>query len=129
MVRLSRISQIAIRGDDLDQARSFYEDLLGAAFIACYDPPGLLFFNFEGTRLLIERSAPISVVYFWVDDIDESYRQLIARRVRFESEPHMIHADVTGVFGLSGEEEWMAFFKDPSGNTLALASRKPVTIN
>ena len=28
-----------------------------------------------------------------------------------------------GVFGPPGTEEWMAFFRDPDGNALALASR------
>jgi hypothetical protein len=36
----------------------------------------------------------------------------------------MIFPDDAGVFGAKGEEEWMAFFKDPAGNVLGLASRK-----
>ena len=36
----------------------------------------------------------------------------------------MIHRDDAGRFGKKGTEEWMAFFKDPSGNILALVSRK-----
>jgi hypothetical protein len=36
----------------------------------------------------------------------------------------LIFRDDQGMFGDAGEEEWMAFFSDPSGNTLALATRK-----
>jgi hypothetical protein len=36
----------------------------------------------------------------------------------------MIFKDEQGLFGKPRTEEWMAFFADPSGNTLALASRK-----
>jgi hypothetical protein len=36
----------------------------------------------------------------------------------------MIFRDEAGTFGGAGEEEWMAFFQDPSENTLALAARK-----
>ena len=39
----------------------------------------------------------------------------------FHDEPHLIHRDDTGAFRTPGEEEWMAFFSDPSGNILALA--------
>jgi hypothetical protein len=35
----------------------------------------------------------------------------------------LIHKDDAGTFGAPGESEWMAFFRDPSGNMLALAAR------
>ncbi len=123
-MNLSIIRQIAIAADDLDQSQRFYHDQLGAKFIARFDPPGLIFFDFSGTRLLIERGAPRSTLYFWVDDIDAAYTELHRAGVPFDSEPHRIFADAAGAFGRKGEEEWMAFFKDPAGNTLALASRK-----
>lgn len=34
------------------------------------------------------------------------------------------YRDALGQFGAAGEEEWMAFFRDPDGNLPALASRK-----
>ena len=36
------------------------------------------------------------------------------------AQPHVIHRD-----DAAGTEEWMAFFEDPDGNTLALMSRVP----
>jgi len=47
-----------------------------------------------------------------------------AKGVQFESDAQMIHRDEDGTFDNPGTEEWMAFFKDPAGNTLALATRK-----
>jgi methylmalonyl-CoA/ethylmalonyl-CoA epimerase len=49
---LTRIHQIAGRLDDTGQAITLYHDMLGAHYIASFDPPGLVFFDFEGTRLL-----------------------------------------------------------------------------
>jgi hypothetical protein len=62
-------------------------------------------------------------LYFEVPDIDGAYSALKARGVEFDSAPHLIHRDETGTFGPAGGEEWMAFFKDPDSNVLALASR------
>jgi methylmalonyl-CoA/ethylmalonyl-CoA epimerase len=96
-------------------------------FIAQYDPPGLAFFRLGPTRLLLEHSATAraseAVLYFEVPDIDAAYASLTANGVKFDSAPHLIFRDEKGTFGVAGGEEWMAFFKDPDGNVLALASR------
>jgi methylmalonyl-CoA/ethylmalonyl-CoA epimerase len=58
-----------------------------------------------------------SVLYFSVSDIHTATASLRARGVPFRGEPHLIHRhdDGTG--------EWMSFFADPEGNTLALMSQ------
>jgi catechol 2,3-dioxygenase-like lactoylglutathione lyase family enzyme len=76
---------------------------------------------------MLERAAPKSTVYFRVEDIDAAHRGLIAAGVTFDDAPHLIHRDADGTFGTAGEEEWMAFFNDPSGNVLAIAARKPTS--
>ncbi len=124
MTRLTRLHQVAARSGDLEDSLAFYRDKLGARFIAKFDPPGLLFFDFNGVRLLLEPNAPEAVLYFRVDDIESSHAELAAAGIEFISEPHAVHRDDDGVFDNPGSEEWMAFFKDPGGNTLALASRK-----
>jgi len=83
-----------------------------------------MFFEFSGVRLLFERGNEPAVLYFRVDDIDEAHQHLTAKGVVFENPPHLIHRDDSGTFGAAGEEEWMAFFKDPGGNTLAIATRR-----
>jgi methylmalonyl-CoA/ethylmalonyl-CoA epimerase len=125
-MNLNRIHQIAVYAKDLEEAISFYRDKLGAAFLQKFDPPGLAFFDFSGTRILLEQSGPKATLYFRVDDIEAAVEDLKANGVTFISEPHLIFRDDSGTFGAAGEEEWMAFFMDPSGNTLAIAARKRV---
>ncbi len=110
-MKLSRIRQIGIAAEDLNESMSFYKDKLGAEFIASYDPPGLVFFDFEGVRLLIEKGATKATIYFWVEDIDSAYRELLDRGITFDHEPQLIFPDQDGTFGPRGEEEWMAFCK------------------
>ena len=123
-MNLNRIHQIAVYAKDLEEAISFYRDKLGATFLQKFDPPGLAFFDFSGTRILLEQTGPKATLYFRVDDIEAAYEELKANGITFIGEPHLIFRDEAGTFGAPGEEEWMAFFMDPSGNTLALATRK-----
>jgi hypothetical protein len=39
--------------------------------------------------------------------------------------PALVHRDTEGQFGPAGESEWMAFLKDPAGNTIGLVERHP----
>ncbi|HSE23228.1 MAG TPA: VOC family protein [Pyrinomonadaceae bacterium] len=123
-MKLERIHQLAMFSHDLDETIAFYRDKLGARFVARFDPPGLLFFDIAGTRLLFEKSAAKATVYFRVEDIETAYRELLGQGVVFVDQPHAIFKDEQGTFGEAGEEEWMVFFHDPSENLLALASRK-----
>ena len=71
-------------------------------------------------RLFLEEGSVVhsqSVIYFRVPDIRAAHAQLLERGVTFESAPHLIHRHADGV------EEWMAFFKDPEGRTLAIMSQ------
>jgi methylmalonyl-CoA/ethylmalonyl-CoA epimerase len=123
---IDRLRQVALPVKDLDRSIAFYRDALGLDFVAKY-PPGLAFFRLGRTRLLLERSdkAPAvgAVLYFEVADIHAAHSQLVAKDVAFDGEPRRIFRDESGTFGPPGGEEWMAFFKDPDGNALALASR------
>lgn len=123
-MNLERLHQVAAYAEDLDAAVSFYRDTLGAKFLQKFDPPGLVFFDFSGTRILLEKTGPQATLYFRVDDIEAAYEELKSKGVQFLQAPHMIFRDDAGMFGSAGEEEWMAFFNDPSGNMLALATRK-----
>ncbi len=122
---LDTLHQIAVHSGDLERSIAFYRDQLGAQFLAKFDPPGLAFFRFGETRLLLEKHAHPATIYFRVHDIAQTFAALVARGVRFEADPKMIHRDDTGLFGPPGTEEWMAFFRDPDGNLLAIASRVP----
>ena len=122
-----QIYQIAMHAANLDVAEAFYRDVVGAEFIARFDPPGLLFFDFDGVRVLFESGGEAkgnSILYLWTDDIDGRFAELQAKGVRFSHPPQAVHKDEDGTFGPPGETEWMAFFEDPEGNTVALVTRR-----
>ncbi len=123
-MQLDKIHQVGAKADDFEATRAFYSEILGARYLAEFDPPGLLFFDFSGTRILFERNNPPAILYFRVDDIETAHASLVDKGVSFDSPPHLIHRDDAGTFGGAGSEEWMAFFKDPGGNTVALAARR-----
>ncbi len=124
---LGPLQQVALSVRDLDRSVAFFRDGVGLEQIAVIDPPGIAFFRLGETRLLLERSASVSpgaaTLYFRVADIDAAHAALRARGIEFEQPPHLIHRDDSGTFGAAGEEEWMAFFKDPDGHDLAIAAR------
>ncbi len=121
---LRQIGQIAVPVSDVDRAVAFYRDVLGMRFLF-QAPPGLGFFDCGGVRLMLDAPAkaqsdhPGSVVYYRVADLDEAYETLSARGVRFEAEPHLIAK-------MPDHELWMAFFRDPDANLLALMSEVPL---
>jgi methylmalonyl-CoA/ethylmalonyl-CoA epimerase len=119
------LHQVAQRATDLGRAAAFYERLLGAPPIATFDPPGLVFFDLGGTRLLLDRVAPSGLIYLRVDDVREAVERLRADGVTIESEPHVIFSDEQGTFGPAGDDEWMAFVRDSEDNVVGLASRTP----
>jgi catechol 2,3-dioxygenase-like lactoylglutathione lyase family enzyme len=122
---LEKLHQIALPATNLDLAVEFYRDVLGLKFIARFDPPGLAFFALSGgARLLLSVQNSQATLYFNVPDIEAAVAALKKRGVSFLQPPHRIHRDEEGHFGKKGNEEWMVFFKDPSGNTLGLVERR-----
>ena len=118
------LHQVAQKADDLDASVAFYRDVLGLRLIARFDPPGLAFFDLGGSRLLLERGAPPALLYLHVADLDAAVADLAAAGVELEQPPALVHRDDDGTFGAAGEEEWMAFLRDPAGNLIALATRR-----
>ena len=119
--KINSVYQVSISADDLDAAVDFYRDKLGMTFIGQF-PPGLAIFNCDGVHLMLsaipgEASTGNSVIYFNVPDIQVGYETLKKRGVEFSSEPHVIHST-------DNYELWMAFFKDPDGNTMAIADER-----
>jgi methylmalonyl-CoA/ethylmalonyl-CoA epimerase len=124
-VRIEGILQVGLRLTDPDASIVFYRDVLGLKFMARFDPPGLIFFDAGGVRLLLERNGAPGILYYRVPAIETAVTELRAKGITIDSPPHMIHRDEAGTFGLAGTEDWMAFCKDPSGNTLGLVERRP----
>lgn len=117
---LASIGQIAVPVSDIARAIAFYRDVLGMRFLF-QAPPGLGFFDCAGVRLMLDAPAKAqsanssSVIYYKVPDLQAAFATLSARGVAFEAAPHLIAR-------LPDHELWMAFFRDPDQNLLALMS-------
>ena len=116
--------QVAQHADDLARATRWYADLLGVEPTGSFDPPGLVFFDLGGTRLLLERGAPTSVLYLGVDATVERLR---AAGVEVSSEPHVIFSHDDDTLGPAGTDEWQAFVRDSEGNLVGLVEHRPTT--
>jgi len=117
---LGRIGQVSLSILDVARAERFYGETLGLPHVFTFGD--LCFFDAGGTRLYLHRKEadewrPGSILYFEVDDISATQEALAAAGAQFTGAPHRIHAHDDGT------EEWMTFFKDGEGNTLALMSR------
>ena len=115
---LATIAQIAITVTEVDRAIAFYRDVLGMNLL--FQVPNMGFFACDGVRLMIsgaEKSGDLhsSVIYFKVPDIQQAFRTLADRGAPFEGAPHLVAR-------MPDHELWMAFFRDPDRNLLALMS-------
>ena len=118
--RLGRIGQVSLSIRDVARAQAFYGTTLGLEHLFTFGD--LVFFDADGTRIYLHRKdaeawRPGSILYFTVDDIHAAQEALATGGVRFTGAPHRIHTHDDGT------EEWMTFFEDGEGNTLALTSR------
>lgn len=114
-----RLAQIAQHADDLDRAADFYTVLLESPPTARFDEPGLVFFDLDGVRLLLDRGAPSSLIYLQVENVHETLERLegLAEVV---TRPHVVFAHEDDTLGPAGAEEWQAFIRDSEGNTVGL---------
>jgi catechol 2,3-dioxygenase-like lactoylglutathione lyase family enzyme len=116
-VRLGRIAQIALAVKDLPRSIEFYRERLGLPFL--FEAPGLAFFQCGEIMLMLSHPSspefdhPAAILYFEVADIESAHAALLSKDVSFIDNPHVVHR--------SPEMElWMAFFRDPDQNVLAI---------
>lgn len=116
-----RLVQVALHAEDLDRAADFYTVLLQSEPTARFDPPGLLFFDLDGVRLLLSRGEASSLIYLHVENVHETLERLegLAEVV---SAPHVIFTHEDDTLGPAGYEEWQAFIADSEGNTVGLVA-------
>ncbi|WP_345800288.1 methylmalonyl-CoA epimerase [Microbacterium sp. AZCO] len=119
-----QLVQIAQHADDLARAAGFYSRLLETEPTGLFDPPGLLFFDLEGVRLLLDRNAPTALVYLRVENVHETLERL-GSAVEMVSKPHIIFTHEDDTLGPAGHEEWQAFIRDSEGNTVGLIAFQP----
>lgn len=116
----AQVGQILIPVENLERSTAFYRDTLGIPFLFSA-PPQMSFFMTGNVRLLVgvpEAGQPSergSMVYFRVTDIKAVFETLSERGVSFGAEPHLVHRTLES-------ELWLAEFRDPDGNGLALMS-------
>lgn len=115
-LNLSTIGQIALTIRDLGPAVEFYRDKLGIRFL--FQAPNMAFFDCGGVRLMLgppERTKDSfnSILYFKVDDIQAAAETLKSRGVVLKRDPHLVAK-------MPDHDLWLAFFRDPEGNVLAL---------
>jgi len=119
------VFQVAQRVVDLERARAFYADLLGMDASGVFDPPGLVFFQLDSMRLLLDRAAPSALIYLGIPDVREFAASWKTRGGIVESEPHVIFSHSDDRLGPAGTDEWMTFIRDSEGNLLGLVSHHP----
>jgi predicted enzyme related to lactoylglutathione lyase len=118
---LKSFNAVRILVDDLDRARRFYRDVLELDEKSA--GPDWAVFGIDGRDIILETVAAddpermlvgrLLAVSFTVDDIDEAYRNLVARGVSFPTPPQV--------------QPWggiLAFPRDPDGNILTLVGRR-----
>jgi methylmalonyl-CoA/ethylmalonyl-CoA epimerase len=121
--KIQKVGQIGIPVKNLEQAIHFYKNKLGLTLL--FNTDNMAFFECNGLRLLLslpekeEFAHSSSVIYFQVENIKDTYENLVAKEVTFIDEPHVVAK-------MGQSETWMTFFKDTEGNTHALMSEVEV---
>jgi methylmalonyl-CoA/ethylmalonyl-CoA epimerase len=117
-VYLQDVAQIAFTVQNLAEAKVFYRDVLELKFL--FEAGTMAFFQCGSIRLMIGEAEKATVsegtiVYFRVADLEVTAHMLESRGICFVQQPHLVAR-------MKSHDLWMAFFKDPAGNTLGLMS-------
>lgn len=118
-IAISQIGQIAINVHDTNRAVEFYRDILGLKLL--FSAGHLAFLDCGGIRLMLspperpEFDHPASILYFKVADIKAAHALLVERKVKTESEPHVVAR-------MPDHDLWLADFRDSEGNLMCLMS-------
>jgi methylmalonyl-CoA/ethylmalonyl-CoA epimerase len=111
------IGQIGISVRDIERAVEFYRDKLGLRFLL--QASGMAFFDCGGIRLLLgppedeKKGWHSSIIYFKVNEIESAVSELRGRGVIFDRDAHLVAK-------MPDHDLWMAIFRDPDQNALAL---------
>lgn len=120
--KLSTIGQIAITVGDVEEALTFYRDVLGMDFLFSAGPE-LAFLNADGVRIMLSNSQGAgivggnSILYFKVTDIEAVHSSIIARGAKNERDPQLAAK-------MPDHELWIGFLRDPDGNLVGLMEEK-----
>ncbi len=124
-VSLSRIKQIAIPVNSVDDAKIFYRDTLGLRHL--FDaPPALSFFDCGGVQLMLAGPAAQgkdgnqqhAVLFYDVSDIKTTHARIKTLGAKSLAEPRVIAR-------MNGREIWVGELSDGQGNVVGLMSDVP----
>jgi catechol 2,3-dioxygenase-like lactoylglutathione lyase family enzyme len=109
--------------DDVEKAREFYEGTLGLKTTVLSEEFGVMSLHLAGDRDTLVYGKPdfapatYTILNFEVDDVDSAVDELTSRGVGFERYDGF-EQDEKGI--ARGPGPSIAWFKDPSGNVLAV---------
>ena len=124
-VSLSRIKQIAIPVNSVDEAKAFYRDTLGLRHL--FDaPPALSFFDCGGVQLMLagpdaqgkDGDQQHAVLFYDVSDIKTTHARIKSAGAKCLEEPRIITR-------MNGREIWISSISDGQGNVVGLMSDVP----
>lgn len=119
---LSRIKQVALPVNSIEEAKLFYRDVLGLRHL--FDaPPGLSFFDCGGVQLMLAapegqgKDGPQqhAVLFYDVSDIKETHARIKSSGAKSLEEPRVIAR-------MNGREIWVGSLSDGQGNVVGLMS-------
>lgn len=116
---IKRVGQVSIPVHNIEKSVTFYKEKLG--LLVLYEGENMALLECSGLRLILslpekaEFDHPSSIIYFEVQDIQMAYERLLEKGIAFTQKPHCIAK-------MENIETWMAFFRDPDGNTQAIMS-------
>ena len=119
---ITKIGQLAIVVSNVEQALSFYRDLLGLTFL--FSPSeNLAFLSCGETRIMLTTPQGTgevgknSIIYFAVTDIAKVYENAINDGATLEREPSLTAK-------MPDHDLWIGFLKDHDGNLVGLMEEK-----
>lgn len=119
---LSAIGQIALTVRNVEEALTFYRDILGLEFLFSAGPD-LAFLNADGIRLMLSTPQGAgtiggnSILYFKVTDIESVHAKVVERGAPSERAPQLAAK-------MPDHELWTGFLRDPDGNLVGLMEEK-----
>jgi catechol 2,3-dioxygenase-like lactoylglutathione lyase family enzyme len=111
------LTQVALTVKSMDNARSFYRDVLGLPML--FEVPGMMFFQLQGLRLMVGQAQsaeqPIggSVLYFDTPEFEDMSLELERKGVTFRGPAQTVQRTET-------QDLKLREFLDPDGNALAI---------
>ena len=118
----AEIGQIAITVSDVTKVLPFYRDILGLEFLFSAGP-NLAFLSAGSVRIMLStpqgagRAGANSVLYFKVNDVEDTHGAMVSRGATSERAPQLTAK-------MPDHELWIGFLRDPDGNLVGLMEEK-----